>query len=375
MTEELERKLYVGIPKGSLNNPKPNRGHTELLLKYAGGELNGYEPKHETSYPELVSEDKEIKFICMRPRCMPFFLKKGMLDMAICGQDIIQEHFAKNAWMEFERDLAYHSIKSFMGHLKDNPQNNAHYRDIYNAYQESIREGFHKITLVPEKEYWKDGRKYTSIKNPGKRIKMIEDLGYGKVRLNFSVRKDLKEKIRIHANRKRDIADVIRTYPASPLNIITEYPYLAYFALAGRIHPEHIGIFGLKHYSGDSGSKVEIIEANGTEVFLSTPLCEAMFDSISTGRHLKEHGLVELGIPVLESTAGVFMREDINRAGPAYLKEKNKLNNQNQSKKQKESEAVWVSDKIKEVTERLKQASLEYGKTRPDSVHFKGEQK
>lgn len=370
MTEELERRLYVGIPKGSLNNPKSNRGHTELLLKHAGWELDGYEPGHEKSYPDILSGDKEVKFICMRPRCMPFFLKKGMLDMTICGQDIIQEHFSKNAWMEFESDLAYHSMKSFLGRPKGNPRLNLIYSDIYNAYIESVKEGYNKIELIPNEEDKR--RKYTSIKRAGKRVKMIEDLGYGKVRLNFAVRRDLKEKIKIHSNRKRDIADVIRTYPSSPLSIITEYPYLAYFALAGRVNPEHIGIFGLKHYNGDSGNKVEIIEANGTEVFLSTPLCEAIFDCISTGRHLKEHGLVELGIPIVNSTAGVFMREDFQRTGPAYLKEKRKLTNYDLPNGEREKETTWALDKINEVTEKLKQASLKYGETRPDSKYFRG---
>ena len=58
----LERKLYIGIPKGSLNRDstkEPNRGDTKLLLETAGWKLKGYDYKKEESAHKTSNKAKE----------------------------------------------------------------------------------------------------------------------------------------------------------------------------------------------------------------------------------------------------------------------------------------------------------------------------
>lgn len=81
-------KIVLGLPKGSLNNV--NRGNTHKLFIDAGYEVKGYEPGHE-DYEISVLNDPEIKAYLTRPQSAPVELNRGMVDIAIIGEDWVRE--------------------------------------------------------------------------------------------------------------------------------------------------------------------------------------------------------------------------------------------------------------------------------------------
>jgi ATP phosphoribosyltransferase len=86
-------KIVLGLPKGSLNNV--NRGNTYQLFVDAGYEVKGYEPGHE-SYEIIISNDPEIKAYLTRPQSAPVELNRGMIDIAIIGEDWVKEESIAN---------------------------------------------------------------------------------------------------------------------------------------------------------------------------------------------------------------------------------------------------------------------------------------
>ncbi|KZX15929.1 ATP phosphoribosyltransferase [Methanobrevibacter filiformis] len=81
-------KIILGLPKGSLNNV--NRGNTYQLFVDAGYDIKGYEPGNE-SYEISIVNDLEIKAFLTRPQSTPVELNRGMVDIAIVGEDWIRE--------------------------------------------------------------------------------------------------------------------------------------------------------------------------------------------------------------------------------------------------------------------------------------------
>jgi ATP phosphoribosyltransferase len=98
-------KIILGLPKGSLNNV--NRGNTYQLFVDAGYEVIGYEPGNE-SYEINIANDDEIKGFITRPQSTPVELNRGMLDIAIVGEDWVKEESVNNDF-EIEKigDLDY----------------------------------------------------------------------------------------------------------------------------------------------------------------------------------------------------------------------------------------------------------------------------
>ena len=81
-------KIILGLPKGSLNNV--NRGNTYQLFVDAGYDIRGYEPGNE-SYEISITNDSDIKAFLTRPQSTPVELNRGMLDIAIVGEDWVKE--------------------------------------------------------------------------------------------------------------------------------------------------------------------------------------------------------------------------------------------------------------------------------------------
>jgi len=86
-------KIILGLPKGSLNNV--NRGNTYQLFVDAGYEVTGYKPGNE-SYEIIIANDEEIKGFITRPQSTPVELSRGMLDIAIVGEDWVKEESVNN---------------------------------------------------------------------------------------------------------------------------------------------------------------------------------------------------------------------------------------------------------------------------------------
>ena len=80
--------IVLGLPKGSLNNVK--RGNTYQLFTDAGYEMRGYNPGDE-SYEIQILNDEDIKAYLTRPQSSPVELNRGMLDIAIVGEDWVKE--------------------------------------------------------------------------------------------------------------------------------------------------------------------------------------------------------------------------------------------------------------------------------------------
>ena len=81
-------EIIIGLPKGSLNNV--SRGNTYQLFKDAGYEVRGYEPGNE-SYEIDIVNDEEIRGFLTRPQSTPVELNRGMVDIAIVGEDWVEE--------------------------------------------------------------------------------------------------------------------------------------------------------------------------------------------------------------------------------------------------------------------------------------------
>ena len=88
----MNEKIILGLPKGSLNNVK--RGNTYQLFVDAGYEVRGYESGYE-SYEIDIVNDLEINAYLTRPQSVPVELNRGMVDIAIVGEDWIKEDVDK----------------------------------------------------------------------------------------------------------------------------------------------------------------------------------------------------------------------------------------------------------------------------------------
>jgi ATP phosphoribosyltransferase len=115
-------KIVLGLPKGSLNNV--NRGNTYQLFVDAGYEVRGYEPGHESN-EIIIINDPEIKGFLTRPQSAPVELNRQILDLAIIGEDWVQEESVnyKEKLIRKIGDLNYGRTKLIVGVPKESPYN------------------------------------------------------------------------------------------------------------------------------------------------------------------------------------------------------------------------------------------------------------
>jgi ATP phosphoribosyltransferase len=83
------KKIKLGLPKGSLNTV--NRGNTYQLFVDAGYDIKGYIPGKENNQQLRITNDLEIIPFLTRPQSAPVELSRELLDLAIVGEDWIQE--------------------------------------------------------------------------------------------------------------------------------------------------------------------------------------------------------------------------------------------------------------------------------------------
>jgi ATP phosphoribosyltransferase len=112
----------LGLPKGSLNNV--NRGNTYQLLVDAGYEVRGYEPGKESNEIGIMN-DPEIKGFLTRPQSAPVELNRQILDIAIIGEDWVQEESVnyKEKLIRKIGDLDYGQTRLIVGVPKESPYN------------------------------------------------------------------------------------------------------------------------------------------------------------------------------------------------------------------------------------------------------------
>lgn len=117
----MKDKIILGLPKGSLNNVK--RGNTHQLFVDAGYEVKGYEPGDE-SYEITISNDDDIIAFLTRPQSTPVELNRGMVDIAIVGEDWIKEESVLRKTNTVKiGDLGYGQTRLIVAVPNDSPYN------------------------------------------------------------------------------------------------------------------------------------------------------------------------------------------------------------------------------------------------------------
>ncbi|MDI6806271.1 MAG: ATP phosphoribosyltransferase [Candidatus Aenigmarchaeota archaeon] len=112
----MVRKIKWGLPRGSLN--KVGRGNTEALLVDAGYEIEGYTPENERSDQLRIKNDPELEVTLVRPQNAPGDLGRKLLDIAIIGDDWVQEESDVTKLIKLA-DLEYGTIKVVTAVPKD----------------------------------------------------------------------------------------------------------------------------------------------------------------------------------------------------------------------------------------------------------------
>ena len=115
-------EITIGLPKGSLNNV--NRGNTYQLFVDAGYEVRGYEPGNESYEIDILNDDEIIAFLT-RPQSTPVELNRGMVDIAIVGEDWVKEEsvLSDNDIVKIG-DLNYGETRLIVAVPKESPYNN-----------------------------------------------------------------------------------------------------------------------------------------------------------------------------------------------------------------------------------------------------------
>ena len=114
-------KIKFGLPKGSLNTV--GRGNTFEVLTDAGYDVTGYEPGKESDTRLRVVNDPEIIAFLTRPQSAPVELSRQMLDIAIVGEDWVQEESVNGNQPSVKKigDLGYGNTKLVFAVPKDTP--------------------------------------------------------------------------------------------------------------------------------------------------------------------------------------------------------------------------------------------------------------
>ena len=114
-------EITIGLPKGSLNNV--NRGNTHQLFVDAGYEVRGYDPGNE-SYEIDILNDEEISAFLTRPQSAPVELNRGMVDIAIVGEDwVLEESVLSENDITKIGDLNYGQTRLIVAVPKESPYN------------------------------------------------------------------------------------------------------------------------------------------------------------------------------------------------------------------------------------------------------------
>ena len=104
-------KINLGLPKGSLNDLR--RGNTKRILVAGGYNIAGYEPGNESDNDLAILNDPQIAPFLIRPQSAPVELRLGLLDIAIIGEDWVQEDAASVGGRDIRRigNLGYGAVR------------------------------------------------------------------------------------------------------------------------------------------------------------------------------------------------------------------------------------------------------------------------
>jgi ATP phosphoribosyltransferase len=139
------KRLRFALPIGSLNDGE--RGYTEELLKLAGFDIFGYNPKSRV-YAPIIRNDSELEAIVDRPQNMPPKLEAGTYGLAILGSDIACEWSLAGVKLELVCNLSYGSSK-----LVAAVDNSVKANDLDSFIRDFFKDGAENKTLVCATEY------------------------------------------------------------------------------------------------------------------------------------------------------------------------------------------------------------------------------
>jgi len=108
-------RIKLGLPIGSLN--RVGRGDTFKVLTAAGWTIDGYEPGKESPSDLQITNDPQIQAFLCRPQSAPRDLNKGMLDVAIIGEDWVEDYSVNKNGRGIEKigDLGYGAVRLIVG--------------------------------------------------------------------------------------------------------------------------------------------------------------------------------------------------------------------------------------------------------------------
>ena len=355
---KLETKIRVGLPKGNLNKDEPNRGYTKMILNLAGYHIQGYEPGKETEMPVIRELEDNFEFYCMKPKQFPLLLQKGILNLAIFGKD---------------NQLEYLCSKVSLTDGWDNP----HYsyscpRELFRIFINDNSELLSNFDRLVKNNGSLLSDKYDTIPE-------LVNLGYGRVDVCWGSNKKL-----LFQRRPFDPHGC-----ESNVQISSAYPNLTFMELGS-----HFTALGLAYFFDNSDNEKTFTLttspssflkrnplkypeicinslASNTETMIKLGLCNFIVDSVSSGKSFERNELVQVGKPLVkDSTARVYSS--------------NYIQNLLSSREFDGIDPHFDSDlcdnflyrydlknTVIEFIDKLKQASIEYGKTRPDSLYYK----
>jgi len=371
-TGELIKPIRFGLPKGNLNRTESNRGCTKTLFDLAGYNIKGYEPGKEEDMPRVKELEGLIEFYCMKPRQLPALLDEHLIDIAIIGRDTIEEYLA-NLWKDIgwaEKPKQNFLSKIFM--LKKIKEKQGTINFALKKLKYLFEEDYNPLESVSEEDYnslkqrriLEDKFKMNLGESAHKHyeffIKSIFDLGYGRVDVVLAAEESFLRGLSLEQ-------------PETSRSIISAYPNLTYKFLSRFIPRDYLSVespskeknkdlyefIGFNRFRENyAGPKINIVPfSSSTELMIKIGSGSFIVDCISSGKSLARNKLIAAACPLLKnSTTRLCLSPFFNKH--FYESQEFGLN----------PHIV----KFNEFISRLKSASLEYGKTRRDSIYYGG---
>lgn len=379
------RKLRIGLPKGNLNKPLPEkeddknhyRGHTRELFRLAEYDIQGYEPGEEQMHPIIPEIADRIEFVTAKPKQFPIMMRREDIDMAIIGKDTYEEYLS-GFWDSAEkmviRDLKWDILNdvAFLCEKDLDLRNNLLEQLVRGAIRPECLEDKNKEYIKElgrftrnKMRVWREADKYTRFLAKYNLMRAwayqfmdkgmtLEDalpnaieLGYGKTRISWA----LPEENVLAATGKID----------------SEYPFITLRELS-KMFPREMIDFQIPPYgAGFLESPMDIKNLERIELYpllSNTEVSKNLsVNCVASGNSLRKNGLKEIGKPILDSTAGIYR-----------LKRNSKYVYDTFERAVVRGEEPETAIRIlsEPFIKRLQAASIEYGKLYKDSIHFKG---
>ncbi len=362
-TGKFERIPTMGLPKGNLNKRPDNRGYTRFLLTRPKNcwSFEDYEPQKEQGIPKITSGKRNVQFICMKPKQFPVLLESGDLDMAIIGRDTVEERYSR-LWAE---ELWSLKEKHKQAGLMIRPADNKHEPiSVLEWYNHLLHGGFKDIEadLGTRIKHWNSMLEKANLLIERDGLFEVMDLGYGKIDVCFG---------RFRSKKRELIRDDL------PLKIISSYPNITYRDICRYVSTSEISLaedFTLaKAFSTLKESMpIDIISIfpmySNVETIARCNMGDLMVDCVSSGESFRKYDIENLRTILKTSTARLYSSSSFAKAIRRdlgvpdlkdYIAEFLKSGNS--------------KNEFDELVLKLHEASLIYGKTRPDSIYYKGE--